>query len=95
MIAFSVNASLKIRYIDDWIKLYYNTFNELCQKYNVKCPYTLELVEKMFWHVFPHEMLFSFIVLLNYYSKVESEHFQNALLGRIISSFELIRKNYE
>lgn len=58
-------------------------------------PYTLDLVQQMFWQVFPNEMLFSTIVLLSYYKRAETENFRTAMLGRIISSFEMIRKNYE
>uniref|UniRef100_A0A915EM76 CHK kinase-like domain-containing protein n=1 Tax=Ditylenchus dipsaci TaxID=166011 RepID=A0A915EM76_9BILA len=74
-----VNASLKLRYLDDWLRLYFESFN---------------LVRRMFRHQYPSEMLFSFMILLNHYARVEDEGLKTALLGRMVSSFEVIRRDF-
>jgi len=87
-----VNSSLKLRYLESWLQLYHQHFSDACKRFGVKCPYTMDMVRRMFIHQYPSEMLFSYIIILPYYARAEDEGQRTALLGRMISSFEYIRK---
>ncbi|KAI1730210.1 ecdysteroid kinase domain-containing protein [Ditylenchus destructor] len=95
LILICVNASLKLRFLDDWLRLYYECFSDGCRRHGVRNPYTMDLVRKMFRYQYPSEMLFSYIILLNYFGRIEDEGIRTALLGRMISSFELVRRDFQ
>lgn len=89
------NASLKIRHLKEWINLYYETFANSCKKYDVTNPLTLKMTYQMFHYHYPSELLFSYIILLNHYARATDPGMQTCLLGRMISGFEFIRRDYE
>lgn len=88
-----VNSPLKLRFLDDWLVLYHDTFAQACRTWGLSsCPYTMNMVRQMFLAHYPSEMLFSIVILMNYYSRVEDPGMKTALLGRMISSFEWLRQ---
>ncbi|KAH7700673.1 calcium/calmodulin-dependent protein kinase type 1 [Aphelenchoides avenae] len=88
----SVNAALKDRHIDEWLRLYFDSFATSCDKLGVKCPYTWDLVQRMFRHQAPSELLFSFMLLSIYYQKVPVEELRKEFVARMVSNFELIKR---
>lgn len=81
--------------MQEWINLYYETFSLACKNYDIQNPYTLKMVHQMFRYHYPSELLFSYIILLNHYARAPNSGTRTCLLGRMISGFEFIRRNYE
>ncbi|KAH7711521.1 hypothetical protein AAVH_21172 [Aphelenchoides avenae] len=89
----SVNAELKDGHIDEWLRLYFDTFSTSCEKLGVKCPCTWDLVQRMFRHQAPSELLFSFMLLSTYYQKVPVEELRKEFVARMVSNFELVKRD--
>ncbi|KAH7711520.1 calcium/calmodulin-dependent protein kinase type 1 [Aphelenchoides avenae] len=89
----SVNAELKDRYIAEWLHLYFDAFSASCDKLGVKCPYTWDLVQRMFRHQASSELLFSFLLLSTYYQKVPVEELRKEFVARMVSNFELVKRD--
>lgn len=89
------NAVMKLRYFQDWLRLYYDSFSKTCHALGIKCPYTWELVQRMYRKQAPSEMLFSYMVLSTFYEKVPDERFRTSFLARMVSTFEMVRHLYE
>lgn len=95
MILLGVNAELKLRHMDDWLRLYYDTFEERTRLYSVGNPYTPELVRRMFYAHYTQRMIFTFLLLSHMCEQEKDAKIRTSIAGRIISGFEVIRKNYE
>lgn len=89
----SVNADVKERHLDEWLRLYYDTFANTCEKLGVNCPYTWDLVQRMYRHQCPSELLFSFLLLSTFYSKVPVEQLRALFVARMVSNFEMVKRD--
>lgn len=95
LLLLGVNAELKLRYTDYWLRLYFDTFEQSTRRYGVDCPYTLELVREMFHAHYTPQLIFAAFLLSHMCEKEEDEKVQSTLAGRIISGFEVVRRNFE
>ncbi|KAH7697868.1 calcium/calmodulin-dependent protein kinase type 1 [Aphelenchoides avenae] len=87
------NASMKLRHINEWLRLYYDAFHDTCHSLGIKCPYKWETVQRMYHYQCPSELLFNFMLLSTYYQKVPHEGLRTSFLARMVSNFEMVRKN--
>ncbi|KAH7702479.1 hypothetical protein AAVH_30363 [Aphelenchoides avenae] len=86
-------ASLKLRHFQEWMRLYYDTFSAECHRLGVKCPYKWDVFLRMYQYQCPSELLVHFMIITSYLEKITDEKLRTALLSRIVSSFEMVRRD--
>ncbi|KAH7711959.1 hypothetical protein AAVH_20719 [Aphelenchoides avenae] len=94
LILIGANAKLREAHLDEWLELYYDTFEASTKRFGVPNQYTLDVVKEMFRHHYPSELIFALLVLSLSFEKT-TEQGQKNLVERMISCFEVVRKNYE
>lgn len=87
------NAMMKMRHLKDWLRLYYDTFQEACHTYGVKCPWKWETLVRMYNYQCPSELFCQFMICSSYLEKVTDPKIRSSLLARMVSSFEMIKRD--
>lgn len=86
---------MKEHHVNDWLKLYYDTFSEATKSHGVEIPYTFELVQQMYEHHYEPEASFALVVLGLSFDKAQNDEDRQNILDRIESIFEPLRTVYE
>ena len=76
-------SDLRAIHLDKWLHMYTRQFSHYCGQFGVPCPYDSGMVRWMFLAQYPSEMLFSFMILMNHYTKVPDEAIRAELLRRM------------
>ncbi|KAH7697253.1 hypothetical protein AAVH_35665 [Aphelenchoides avenae] len=95
LILTSTNSNLKLRYLDDWLALYHETFVQYVRTYKLKVLCTLEQIREMFYFYYPSLTVSVLEHVMRLYDEATDIKVQTALMGRMISTFEMIRKDFE
>lgn len=101
----SVNSSIRLKYLDEWLNLYCETFNSNLNKQlkKKKYKYTTELVRKLFHFEYNSQLLFAFAYLADLYekigekleNKITCDSLRTSILGRIVQGFEAIYTDFK
>ncbi|KAI1730208.1 ecdysteroid kinase domain-containing protein [Ditylenchus destructor] len=94
LILTSVNASLRLKHLDEWIALYFSKLCRFLRARKVKHHYTLDLVRRMFRFEYDSQLLYSFGLLQNLMEQAQDEGIATGIFGRMVAGFEFIRMDF-